>query len=73
MSWSPTPNSSSLLTGAYDNVIHLWDINANSLQKGSISPKATFRGHSDMIGDVSWHATHPNLFGSVSDDKYLYM
>jgi histone-binding protein RBBP4 len=34
-------------------------------------PIATFKGHGDVVGDVCWHASNPNMFASVGDDGKL--
>ena len=30
-----------------------------------------FRGHTGVVEDVAWHGKHPDIFGSVGDDKRL--
>ena len=40
---------------------------------GKIEPISTFAAHGDVVEDVAWSRHHQHLFGSVSDDKHLYL
>lgn len=67
LAWSPH-KAGHLLSGSDDARICLWDVS----QAGKVVSDVTvFRGHTSVVEDVAWHATHPHLFGSVSDDKSL--
>ncbi|KAK9379627.1 WD40-repeat-containing domain protein [Kockiozyma suomiensis] len=60
-----------LLTGSEDTTVALWDINSYSKSNTKLSPAKQFTTHSAIVNDVSWHAHHDSLFGSVSDDLTL--
>lgn len=84
MSWSNT-REGHLLTAGDDGMVFLtkdihkytffkichWDINANQTISGQIVPQSKFKGHSSNAEDVSFHALHNFVFGSVGDDRKL--
>lgn len=49
----------------------LRDINAYTKAKSTLEPLRVFRGHTSVVGDVSWHATREEVFASVGDDRLL--
>ncbi|KAK9468475.1 WD40-repeat-containing domain protein [Lipomyces arxii] len=57
-----------LLTGSEDTTVALWDVNTYSKANATLTPTMKFTTHSAIVNDVSWHALHDSLFGSVSDD-----
>ena len=61
-----------LLSASNDRTVCLWDVEANK-QNVTLQPKNIFTSHEDAVGDVSWHRHHDSLFGSVGDDKKLYV
>jgi histone-binding protein RBBP4 len=74
MEWSPH-NQGILATGSEDTTVKLWDVNVALESKATpgtqIKAMTTLTGHTDVVEDVDWHATTPNLLGSVSDDKTI--
>lgn len=59
-----------LVSGSDDQIICEWDLK----QAGrTVDPLHTYHGHSDVIEDVQWHKQHPNIFGSVGDDKKMML
>jgi len=40
---------------------------------GEVDPLVKFTEHGDVVEDVDWHRHHEHLFGSVGDDKHVYM
>ena len=75
MAWSKLKEGH-LLSGSEDTNLCLWDINAgaaNSTEKAGrqVQALSTFKGHSDVVEDVDWHAKDPNMIASVSDDQSL--
>lgn len=67
LSWNPLEKGR-LLTSSDDAKIGLWDIE-------NLPDKVfdNFTTHTDIVNDVDWHRSNPALFGSVSDDKMLYL
>lgn len=57
-----------LISGSDDGIVCEWDLTQAGREVDAIN---TYRGHTDVIEDVKWHRQHPNLFGSVGDDKKL--
>lgn len=77
LSWSKLKEGY-LLSGSEDTNLCLWDINAGagavkSTEKAGrrVQALSTFRGHTDVVEDVDWHAKDPNMIGSVSDDRSI--
>jgi len=70
LAWSPT-KMGHILGASEDMTICHWDITSYSKTKTTIEPLAIYRGHSSIVGDVSWHATKETIFASVGDDKQL--
>ena len=75
MSWSKLKEGH-LLSGSDDTTLCLWDINsgqAGSTEKAGrqVQPLNIFKGHTDVVEDVDWHAKDPNMIASVSDDQSL--
>ncbi|KAJ3428217.1 wd40 repeat family [Anaeramoeba flamelloides] len=68
ISWNPY-HPELLLSGSYDSLICIWDINKPNSTK--INPLKTYSIHSKDIEDVQWHPFNGNVFGSVADDKTL--
>lgn len=53
-----------LLTSSDDKSIALWDITQTS-------PVSVLNNHTDIVNEVQFHPKQANLFGSVSDDKFI--
>ncbi|KAG8903018.1 Histone acetyltransferase type B subunit 2 [Tulasnella sp. 417] len=70
MDWSPLKRGY-ILGASEDMTVCLWDINAYSRSNTQLEPLSVFRGHSSIVGDVSWNAIQENVFASVGDDKML--
>lgn len=75
MAWSKLKEGH-LLSGSEDSTVCLWDIQAgasSSTDKGGrkVQALSTFRGHSDVVEDVDWHAKDPHMIASVSDDRSI--
>jgi len=74
LSWNPHQSKSSFLaSGADDMFVITWDINTAGETNSTINPHSIFRGHTDVVEDVQWHAFHPSILGSVGDDKMLIL
>jgi histone-binding protein RBBP4 len=75
ISWSKLKEGY-LLSGSEDTTLCLWDIMAgakDSTEKSGrqVHPLNVFKGHTDVVEDVDWHAKDPNMMGSVSDDRTI--
>jgi histone-binding protein RBBP4 len=57
-----------LLSGSYDSMICMWDVNS---AKKNLQPRSRFRCHSGYVEDVAWFPTNVNLFGSVGNDGLM--
>lgn len=62
--WSQTRNEHFVLSGSWDRLIKLWDIN----RPQSI---ATFTGHEYIVYSVRWSPHIPGCFASASGDQTL--
>ncbi|KAF8750554.1 Histone acetyltransferase type B subunit 2 [Rhizoctonia solani] len=72
LGWSKCWEGHVLSSGEDTTVCH-WDVQAGYSKSGSgVEPVDVFRGHG-RVQDVSWHATHQNVFASVGDDKQLFI
>lgn len=60
-----------LISGSYDNMVCMWDVNGTPGNKKTLQPLQTFKGHSDAVGSISWHCDEEYLFASVGDDKVI--
>lgn len=60
--WSKLEKNS-LITGAEDKSIALWDYTQ------STSPLSTYAVHEDAINDVKWAVCNAHMWGSVGEDK----
>jgi len=67
--WNPH-TAGRLLSGSDDCSICFWDINQACINVTSLN---TWRGHVDVVEDVSWHMHNPHVFGSVGDDRQLLL
>lgn len=72
VSWNPTAKGS-LLTASDDKKIALWTITDESTNSKILKPTSIISSHSEIVNDIRWHQTDPNLFASVSDDKELHI
>ncbi|KZS93318.1 WD40 repeat-like protein [Sistotremastrum niveocremeum HHB9708] len=70
LAWSPV-KAGHILGASEDMTVCHWDVNSYSKTKATIDPVNVYRGHTSVVGDVSWHATKENVFSSVGDDKML--
>ncbi|KAG8765597.1 Histone acetyltransferase type B subunit 2 [Ceratobasidium sp. 428] len=63
-----------VLSSGEDTTVCHWDLRGSYSKKNSVlDPVDVFRGHSSVVGDVSWHSTQQNIFASVGDDKQLFI
>lgn len=60
-----------LLSGSDDFKICIWDVNGATKTNNLLDAKSIYTGHTNVVEDVDWHAHHPEMFGSVGDDKKL--
>eukprot|EP00742_Colponemidia_sp_Colp-10_P003936 GILJ01004196.1.p1 GENE.GILJ01004196.1~~GILJ01004196.1.p1 ORF type:complete len:425 (-),score=69.59 GILJ01004196.1:170-1444(-) len=73
LSWNPN-REGFVISGSDDMQICLWDISATTKADSTLEAKSIFSsGHTNVIEDVAWHLHHPDLFGSVGDDRKLLM
>uniref|UniRef100_A0A7S1UI47 Histone-binding protein RBBP4 N-terminal domain-containing protein n=1 Tax=Phaeomonas parva TaxID=124430 RepID=A0A7S1UI47_9STRA len=70
LAWNPG-RKGELLSGSDDGKVCLWDVASDSPM--SIEAKAVKTSHTDVVEDVAWHMRDPHLFGSVGDDRSLYI
>ena len=68
LDWSPLVEGQ-LLSGSYDSLVCLWDINDATKASSTIKPLQTFTGHTDVVEDVCFHGHHKHVFASCGDDK----
>ncbi|ORY96552.1 putative histone-binding protein rbbD [Syncephalastrum racemosum] len=72
LEWSPHASiQNQLLSGAFDNLVCHWDIGNGAT--GTLEPLQRYQGHTDAVGDVSWHESNDAVFASVADDKMLFL
>ncbi|SCU80170.1 LAFA_0B07888g1_1 [Lachancea sp. 'fantastica'] len=57
-----------LLSCSDDGTVALWDV-----RSAKRTPTKVDENHSDIVNEVKWHETNPDLFGSVSEDKTLLL
>ncbi|CAL8100321.1 unnamed protein product [Orchesella dallaii] len=75
LSWN-LKEKGKLLSGSYDALICLWDLNKSSCTENNVkylNACRTFRAHEDVVEDVDWHPEQKHLFASVGDDKRLIL
>ncbi|KZP28926.1 WD40 repeat-like protein [Athelia psychrophila] len=70
LAWNPL-KSGYILGASEDMTICHWDVNSYTKEKSTIEPTNVFKGHTSVVGDVDWHCSKENVFGSVGDDKML--
>lgn len=71
LSWNRF-KSGILATGANDSTVALW--NLKTFRKGKpLTPTTVIKTHSGPVNEVEWHAFHPSVLGSVSDDKKIHI
>ncbi|XP_072950974.1 histone-binding protein MSI1-like [Typha angustifolia] len=71
LSWSAFKEGY-LLSSSDDSRICLWDIRANSTNN-VLDALHSFKVHVGVVGDVAWHSKNEDLFGSVGDDRHLFI
>lgn len=59
-----------ILSSSDDHTVALTDVGLLDKNGGLVHK---FDSHTDIVNDVKWHHFDENLFGSVSDDKYLLL
>ncbi|XP_024541971.1 WD-40 repeat-containing protein MSI1 [Selaginella moellendorffii] len=69
LSWSPFKEGH-LLSGSDDSQICLWDV---TKAQRVLEAKQIFQAHNNVVEDVAWHCMHEYLFGSVGDDRHLFI
>jgi histone-binding protein RBBP4 len=63
-----------LLSGANDQSIAIWDIQAKSFDSHGtqkMDPLLLLNYHNGAVEDVVWHKQHKNIFGTCSDDRTI--
>jgi len=70
LSWNPY-HQGTLISGSYDGLICMWDINTGGGARNIVQPNSTFRCHVGYVEDVSWFPFHDRVFSSVGDDGLL--
>mmetsp|Transcript_21210 Transcript_21210/g.66609 ORF Transcript_21210/g.66609 Transcript_21210/m.66609 type:complete len:277 (+) Transcript_21210:34-864(+) len=65
--WNPH-TTGSLLSGSDDACVCLWDVRRGNKH---IETLRKWRGHCDVVEDVTWHSQSPHVFASVGDDRKL--
>jgi len=70
LAWNPIKEGH-ILGASEDMTVCHWDVNTYQKGNSTIEPLGIYRGHTSVVGDVSWHATQDNTFASVGDDKQL--
>jgi len=76
LAWSPVAGHHRLLSGSDDGLVCVWDVAGGSggavPGKPTLQPLFKIEAHSgEVVEDVAWHGTHPDIFASVSDDRCL--
>jgi len=61
-----------LLSASDDSTVCLWDIHGTPKNK-LLDALQKFTAHSSVVEDVAWHHHHEAFFGSVGDDKKLFI
>jgi len=67
--WNPH-TAGQLLSGSDDCSICCWDINQSCID---VTATTIWKGHVDVVEDVSWHVQSPHVFGSVGDDRQILL
>ncbi|TIA91763.1 hypothetical protein E3P99_00916 [Wallemia hederae] len=71
MEWSPL-KANHIISASTDTTVRHWDISNYQTSNNILDPINTYRGHTAAVEDISWHASHENVFASVSDDQHLF-
>lgn len=74
ISWNPNVEGQ-LLSASDDHTVCMWDLSGGPPPKENKTLDASriFTGHTSIVEDVAWHLLHDSLFGSVGDDKKLFL
>jgi len=70
LAWSPL-KPGTLLSGADDALICMWDVDGTQRNASEVQATQTFKGHTANVEDVAFHPHNADFFGSVGDDKKL--
>lgn len=70
LAWSPF-KPGRLLSSSDDAQICTWDVCGTTKERRTLDALATYSHHAGVIEDCAWHAHHPDVFGSVGDDRRL--
>ena len=75
LSWSKLKEGH-LLSGSEDTTLCLWDVQSGasgSTEKSGrqVQPLSIFKGHTNVVEDVDWHAKDPHMIASVGDDRSI--
>ena len=70
LDWSPC-REGHLASGSDDGLVCLWDISACSSSDSEAQAKSVAKFHTDIVEDVAWHRTQPNILASVGDDRKI--
>lgn len=69
LDWSPCKGGY-IASGSDDGLVCIWDISAVK-ESDKVDAKSVLKFHSNIVEDVAWHRTQPNILGSVSDDRKI--
>lgn len=74
LSWNPTSaKKGHILSASEDTTVCHWDIQQYSKQNTVLEPLATYKAHTAVVEDVSWHYSRPEIFASCGDDRRLIL
>ena len=60
-----------IISGADDNLICMWDINAAKEMNGVLEAAQVINYHQKAVNDTKFHRFHPDIFGSASEDMTI--
>lgn len=69
LDWNPC-RGGYIASGSDDGLICVWDISA-AKEGDKVNPKSVLKFHTNIVEDVAWHRTQPDILGSVSDDRKI--
>jgi WD40 repeat protein len=72
LAWNPREKGL-ILSASEDMTVCLWDTKVGNRDNKVLQPLVVFAAHCGVVEDVAWHWNHDNIFGSVGDDRMLYL
>eukprot|EP00744_Colponema_vietnamica_P005236 GILI01007690.1.p1 GENE.GILI01007690.1~~GILI01007690.1.p1 ORF type:complete len:422 (+),score=134.33 GILI01007690.1:54-1319(+) len=72
LDWN-TLKQGELLSGSDDMQICLWDVESSLKSDSTLEAKSIFTAHTNVVEDVAWSKHHAEIFGSVGDDRKLFL